>query len=207
VSTLAVVIASVRPGRVGLPVGRWVTETAAAHGGFQVEVADLVEVGLPLMDEPHHPRLGQYVHEHTLRWSALVDAADAFVFVTPEYNHGPAASLLNAISFLYREWLYKPIGFVSYGGASGGMRAVEAVKPVVSRLSMVPLPEAVAVPYVRRQVVDDVFTPSSVQQEAAGRMLDELLRWTAALRTLRESGPPPRPASPERSQGGDPIRA
>jgi NAD(P)H-dependent FMN reductase len=205
VSTLGVVIASVRPGRVGLPVGRWAAETAAAHGGFQVEVADLAELGLPLMDEPHHPRLGPYVHEHTLRWSAYVDAADAFLFVTPEYNHGPAASLLNAISYLYHEWLYKPIGFVSYGGPSGGMRAVEAVKPVVSRLSMVALHQAVAVPYVDRQVVDNVFKPSSAQKEAADRMLDELLRWTEALLTLREVSPAPGTSSAERYQGGEPI--
>jgi NAD(P)H-dependent FMN reductase len=205
VTTLSVVIASTRPGRVGLPVGRWVAETAAAHGGFQVEVADLAELALPLMDEPHHPRLGQYVHEHTLGWSAMVDEADAFVMVTPEYNHGPAASLLNAISFLYREWLYKPVGFVSYGGASGGMRSVEAVKPVVSRLSMVPVPEAVAIPYVRRQVSDDVFTPSTAQRDGAAGMLDALLRWTEALRGMRESGPPPRRAA--QPSGGEPVPA
>jgi NAD(P)H-dependent FMN reductase len=181
-----VVIASTRPGRLGLSVGRWVAETAAAHGGFQVEVADLAELALPLMDEPHHPRLGQYVHEHTHRWSALVDAADAFVLVTPEYNHGPAASLLNAISYLYREWRYKPVGFVSYGGASGGMRSVEALKPVLSRLSMMALPEAVAIHHVRSQVAADVFTPSPAQQKPAAGMLDELLRWTEALRSLRE---------------------
>jgi NAD(P)H-dependent FMN reductase len=186
VSTLSVVIASTRPGRVGLPVGRWVAETAAAHGGFRVEVADLAVLALPLMDEPHHPRLGEYVHEHTLRWSALVEQADAFVLVTPEYNHGPAASLLNAISYLYREWRYKPVGFVSYGGASGGMRAVQAVKPVLSRLSMVPVPEGVAVPDVMRQIADDVFTPSPPQQAASAGMLDELLRWAEALRSLRE---------------------
>lgn len=204
-SKLSVIIASTRPGRVGLPVGWWFAETAAAHGGFEVEVADLAELALPLMDEPHHPRMGQYVHAHTLRWSALVDAADAFVIVTPEYNHGPAASLLNAISYLYREWLYKPVGFVSYGGASGGMRAVEAVKPVVSRLSMVPLPEAVAIPYVGRQVADDLFTPSLAQQGAAAGMLDELLRWTDALTGLRESGRPQRSA--DRPPGGDAVPA
>lgn len=185
-TALSVVIASTRPGRVGLPVGRWVAELAATHGGFEVAVADLAELALPMMDEPNHPRLRQYVHEHTVGWSSMVDAADAFIIVTPEYNHGPAASLLNAISYLYHEWLYKPVAFVSYGGASGGMRAVEAVKPIVSRLSMVPLPQAVAVSHVRRQVANDVFTPTPAQHEAGAGMLDQLLRWTEALRSLRE---------------------
>jgi len=185
-NTLSVVIASTRPGRLGLPVGRWVAETAAAHGGFRVEVADLAELALPLMDEPHHPRLGQYVHEHTRQWSSLVGGADAFVLVTPEYNHGPAASLLNAISYLYGEWRYKPVGFVSYGGASGGMRSVEALKPVLSRLSMMALPDAVAIQHIRGQVAADAFTPSASQQESAVGMLDELGRWTEALRRLRD---------------------
>ena len=203
-STLSVVIASTRPGRVGLPVGRWVAETAAAHGAFQVEVADLAEVGLPLLDEPHHPRRREYVHEHTRDWSARIDASDAFVFVTPEYNHGPAASLLNAISYLYHEWHYKAVGFVSYGGAGGGLRAVQAVKPVLTRLSMVPIPAGVAIHYIKRQIVDDVFTPSPSQETATAGMLDELVRWTEALRSMRER-PPPGPA--DRSPGGDPVPA
>ncbi|MGD9958392.1 NADPH-dependent FMN reductase [Nocardioides sp.] len=183
------VVASTRPGRLGPAVGRWALDAAIAHGSFQVEVLDLAEVALPLLDEPNHPRLASYVHEHTIRWSALVEASDAFVFVTPEYNHGPAASLLNAISFLYREWLYKPVGFVSYGGAAGGMRGVEAIKPVLSRLSMVPVPEGVAITNIRRHVVDGVFTPESAHPAAAAGMLDELLRWTEALRPLRPAGP------------------
>jgi NAD(P)H-dependent FMN reductase len=188
VSTLCVLIASVRPGRVGLPVGRWVTQTAAAHGGFdRVEVADLAELGLPMMDEPNHPKLGRYTREHTLAWSALIDAADGFVFVTPEYNHGPAASLLNAMSYLYREWRYKPVAFVSYGGASGGMRGVEAVKPIVTRLSMMPLPEAVAIASIRDHVVDGAFVASDPQQKAVAGMLDELARWTRALGSLRST--------------------
>ena len=203
-STLSVVIASTRPGRVGLPVGRWVAEAAAAHGAFHVEVADLAELALPLLDEPHHPRRREYVHEHTREWSARIDASDAFVFVTPEYNHGPAASLLNAISYLYHEWHYKPVGFVSYGGAGGGLRAVQGVKPVLTRLSMVPIPAGVAIHYIKRQVVDDVFTPSPPQEAATAGMLDELVRWTEALRSLRER-PPPSPA--DRSRGGDPVPA
>ncbi len=187
------VIASVRPGRAGLPVGRWAVQTAKDQGQFQdVCAADLAQLALPMMDEPNHPRLGRYTHQHTLDWSAVVEAADAFVFVTPEYNHGPAASLLNAISYLYSEWQYKPVGFVSYGGASGGMRGVEAVKPIVSRLNMMPLSDAVAIPHIKSHVVDAAFLPSDSQRAAAASMLEELNRWAEALR------PPPRPRARRR---------
>ena len=121
--TLQIIIASVRAGRVGLPVAEWFTARARSHGGFELDVADLAELALPLMDEPNHPRLRRYTQPHTLEWSARVDAADAFVFVHPEYNYGYTAPLKNALDYLNQEWAYKPVGFVSYGGISAGTRA------------------------------------------------------------------------------------
>src|SRR5690242_19682950 len=118
--TLSVLITSTRPGRVGLPVARWFIARAEAHGGFTVRVDDLAEIRLPFLDEPRHPRLRQYEHQHTRDWSARVDAADAFAIVTPEYNSGLPATLKNALDFLNQEWRYKPVGFVSYGGVSAG---------------------------------------------------------------------------------------
>jgi hypothetical protein len=115
--TLQIIIASTRPGRVGLPVARWFESRARTHGGLDVEVVDLAEIDLPFVDEPNHPRLRQYTQQHTKDWSAKVDAADAFVFVMPEYNYGFNAPLKNAIDYLHQEWLYKPVGLVSYGGA------------------------------------------------------------------------------------------
>src|SRR5947209_7654159 len=120
---LEIIIASTRPGRVGLPVAQWFYQRAVAHGGFEVELVDLAEINLPFMDEPKHPRLRQYVHQHTRDWSAKVDSADAFVFVTPEYNFSFNAVLKNALDYLHWEWQYKPAGFVSYGGVSAGTRA------------------------------------------------------------------------------------
>lgn len=183
---LQVVIASTRPGRVGLPVGRWFSGRARAHGAFEVEVADLLELDLPFMDEPNHPRLGQYTHQHTKDWSARVKAADAFAFVTPEYNYGLTAPLKNAIDFLHTEWQYKPVGFVSYGGVAGGTRAVQMLKLVVTTLKMTPLFEAVTVPFVA-QFIDDEgeFVPSEMIDQSANAMLDELLRVSEALAVLR----------------------
>jgi NAD(P)H-dependent FMN reductase len=149
-----IIIASTRPGRVGLPVGLWFDARARAHGGFNVDLADLAAINLPFMDEPNHPRLKQYTKSHTKQWSARVADADAFVFVTPEYNYGLCAPLKNAIDFLHNEWHYKPFGFVSYGGVSAGTRAVQMTKQALSPLRMFPTSEAVSIPFVA-QFIDD----------------------------------------------------
>jgi NAD(P)H-dependent FMN reductase len=187
VPQLQILIASIRPGRVGLPVARWFEEEARRHGRFTLDVVDLAELRLPFMDEPHHPRLKRYVHAHTRAWSARVDAADAFVFVLPEYNYGMSAPLKNALDYLHQEWAYKPLGFVSYGGVSAGTRAVQMVKEVVTTLKMVPLPEAVHIPFVH-QFLDQEgrFVPNDTLRQAAVAMLDELYRWEEALKVLRE---------------------
>jgi NAD(P)H-dependent FMN reductase len=183
-----VVIASTRPGRVGLPVAEWFIEHARDHGGFDVDVADLAQVDLPLLDEPKHPRLRQYTKEHTRAWGAQVDAADAFAFVTPEYNHGPTPALINALSYLHHEWNYKPAGFVSYGGVSAGTRAVQITKQVVTALRMFAIFEAVSIPFVQ-QFLDDErrIKPNQIMVDAASAMLDELRRVAEALRPLRET--------------------
>ena len=179
--SLMIVIASTRPGRSGLPIGTWFAAAAQEHGGFAVSTVDLAELGLPMFDEPKHPRFGEYEHEHTKRWSRLVAAADAFVFVTPEYNHGYPASLKNALDYLHAEWSYKPVGFVSYGGVAGGTRAVQQLKQVVAALRMLPVVEAVAIPFHMPAVHDGVFDASDIAASSATAMLDELVRAQAAL--------------------------
>jgi NAD(P)H-dependent FMN reductase len=184
---LQIVIASTRPGRKGPAVAAWFEALARAHDGFEVEMVDLAGAALPLFDEPRHPRLQEYEHEHTRAWSARIGRADAFVFVTPEYNFGTPPSLLNALDFLVREWAYKPVGFVSYGGVSAGLRSVQMTKQVVAALKMVPLTEAVAIPFFSRHLdaEDGSFDPGEIQAKAAAVMLDELVRWEGALRVLR----------------------
>lgn len=175
--TLLVIVGSTRPGRLGIHFGRWFAELAAEHGAFDVELADLAEVNLPFLDEPQHPRFGDYVHQHTRDWSAIVEPADAIVFVTPEYNHGMNAVLKNAIDFLHKEWADKPAGFVSYGGVAAGTRAVQQLIQVITTVKMVPVFEAVAVPFARELVADDGTVTANALMLAGGkRMLDELLR-------------------------------
>jgi NAD(P)H-dependent FMN reductase len=182
---LLIVTASTRPGRIGPAIGRWFERVAREHGGFEVEVADLAELNLPFHDEANHPRLGRYDHEHTKRWSAIVDRADAVVFVMPEYNYSFSAPLKNAFDYLHREWKYKPVGFVSYGGVSGGLRAVQQFKQVVTTLSMFPVPVQVAVQNVGQYLTEGDFAPDEGAEAAAKTMLDELAHLAPAMATLR----------------------
>jgi NAD(P)H-dependent FMN reductase len=185
--TLQIVIASTRPGRIGLPVAEWLEKEARAHGAFDIDVADLAVIDLPFLDEPNHPRLQRYEKEHTKAWSARVAAADAFAFVTPEYNYGMAATLKNALDFLHVEWANKPCGFVSYGGVSAGTRGVQHAKQIVTTLSIVPVPIAVSIPFVTQFLDDDgVIQPNEMMEGSVRAMLDGLVAMEAALRPLRE---------------------
>jgi NAD(P)H-dependent FMN reductase len=183
--TLTIIVGSTRPGRAGQPIAEWFADRARTHAGFDVEVADLAEIGLPLLDEPNHPRLGQYTKQHTKDWSAIVDRADAVVFVTPEYNYGYPAALKNAIDFLHREWRDKPAGFVSYGGVAAGTRAVQQLKQVVTTLRMTPVFDSVNIPFHAQLIKDGKFEATDLLNQAADAMLDELVRVESALHQLR----------------------
>jgi NAD(P)H-dependent FMN reductase len=199
---LGVVIASVRAGRVGLPIANWFEERARLHGKFDVDVVDLKEVALPVFAERNHPRLGQYENDKQKAWAARVGSLDAFAFVTPEYNFSVSPALLNALDYLYAEWHYKPAAFVSYGGISGGLRAVQMAKQTLSALRVVVIPEAVTIPFVA-QLVDragGTFKANEHHEKSAVALLDELHRWTMALKVLRApqapKGTPGTPGTP-----------
>jgi NAD(P)H-dependent FMN reductase len=183
---LRVIIGSTRPGRIGPSVAEWIIERAREHGGFDVEVTDLADLNLPIYDEPNHPRLKKYVHQHTKDWSALVEGSDAFIFVMPEYNYGFNAATKNAIDFLFQEWGHKAAGIVSYGGVAAGTRATQMLKQVLSALKIVPVTEAVNIPFVFKHLDEDKrFKSTEELEQAATAMLDELVRWTDALLALR----------------------
>ncbi len=184
---LQVIVISTRPGRKGPSIAQWAAEQARAHGQFAVEMVDLADFKLPILDEAQHPRFAKYEHDHTKRWSASVARADAFVFVTPEYDYSMPASLLNALQLLYHEWTYKPVGFVSYGGESSGLRSVQMTKQVLTTFKMVPIVEAVAIHRVaqRYDEATRVFTPADGDAKKAAAMLDELHRWAVALKPMR----------------------
>ena len=184
---LQIFTVTTREGRKGPAVAAWFEQVAREYGKFEVEPIDLKTVNLPLMDEPEHPRLRRYKHEHTKAWSVSVQRADAFVFVTPEYNFSMPPSLVNAVDYLVHEWAYKPVGFVSYGGVSGGLRGVQMTKQLVTALKMMPVPEAVVLPLFTTAIDAETgrFAPPDLQARSGIAMLDELLRWAEALKPLR----------------------
>ncbi len=181
---IAIIIGSTRPGRKAEAVAKWVHEIARKRSDAQFELVDIKDYKLPLLDEAIPPSLGQYSQPHTKVWAAKIASFDAFVFVTPEYNHGIPGALKNAIDYLYAEWNNKAAGFVSYGSALGA-RAVESLRLVMGE---------VQVADVRAQVMLSLFTdfenfttfkPASMHEKNVNAMLDQLTAWGGAMKTLR----------------------
>lgn len=182
-----IITASTRPGRVGAPVANWIAAVARDDDRFELDLVDLADIDLPLLDEPHHPRLQNYEHDHTRRWSTRVSSADALIIVMPEYNYGFSAPIKNALDYLHVEWRYMPVGLVSYGGVSAGTRAAQMLKQVLTTLKMMPLFEAVSIPFVQQFIGEDgTLQPNDVMAQAATAMLDELVRMQRAMQPLRD---------------------
>ncbi|MCG6858258.1 MAG: NAD(P)H-dependent oxidoreductase [Salaquimonas sp.] len=185
---LKIIIASTRPGRKGPIVADWVKTFADEFGQFEVDLVDLAELDLPLLDEPKHPAMKDYQHDHTKRWSAIIDGADAFVFVTPEYDFFAPAALVNAIQCLSREWKYKPAAIVSYGGISGGLRSTQELRLLFSNVGGVALPQSVPMPFFNQFIGEDgIFTPNEPMLDGIKLTFTELLKWATALKPMRET--------------------
>ncbi|WP_319520430.1 NAD(P)H-dependent oxidoreductase [uncultured Martelella sp.] len=185
---LNIIIGSTRPGRVGPTIAKWVGDFAREHGQFEIDVVDLDDFNLPLLDEPKHPRMQDYQHEHTRKWSESVDSADAFIFVTPEYSYFAPASLVNALQVLSKEWGYKPAGVVSYGGVSGGLRSAQELRMLIANLNAHPLPNVVPIPFFPKSIDDDgVFQPNDEMKAGMTGLLDELVKWSGPLADMRKS--------------------
>jgi NAD(P)H-dependent FMN reductase len=185
---LKIITGSTRPGRKGPAIASWIAKAAEQHPEFEIELVDLAEVNLPFFDEPNHPRLQKYEHQHTKDWSARINSADAFIIVTPEYNYSYTAPVKNALDFLYNEWNHKPVAFVSYGGVAAGTRAVQALKLVVTAQKMMPVAESVNIPFFTKHIDDKGnFVPDEGLTKSADSMFAELLKWTKGLKAIREN--------------------
>src|SRR3954452_18994494 len=186
-NNLKIITSTTRPGRKGIFIAEWITEIAKQANMFKVELLDLAAINLPMMDEPNHPRLKQYQHEHTKQWSAVIDAADAFIIVLSEYNFSIPAPIKNAFDYLCNEWKYKPVGIVSYGGVSGGLRSMQMLKQVITALNMMPILESVSIPFFAKYINEqNKFVPEEIVTTSAHVMLKELERWSNALKVLRQ---------------------
>jgi NAD(P)H-dependent FMN reductase len=182
-----VVIGSVRPGRIGLSVALWVHEHITERGGFEIDFVDLAELNLPMVDERRLPKAQQYGRSHTVQWSARVEQADAFLFVSPEINSSFSPALKNALDFLFHEWSRKPVGIVSYGGRGGGAFGTAALRPVLSELQLIAASTHIDIAKAATQIEDGFFIPHDKQTARLDGLLDELRALAPALRTVRES--------------------
>lgn len=181
---VAVIIGSTRPGRNGEAVGKWVYEIASKRTDATYELVDLLEVNLPLLDEPNSPAMQRYTKQHSRDWSARIDSFDAFVFVTPEYNHGVPAALKNALDFLYKEWNNKAAGFVGYGN-TGGARSVEHLRNTMAELQIADVREQVALSLFTDFENYSVFKPAAFHEKKVNSMLDQVVSWGTALKQVR----------------------
>jgi len=193
--TIHTIVGSTRPNRFSDKPARWIHDQLKAKSGVDAELVDLRDYPLPFFDAATSPaRLqGDYPNPVAAAWSTKVNEADAYVIVSPEYNHGYSAVLKNALDWAFREWNNKPVAFVSYGGV-GGARAVEQLRLVAIELEMAPIRFAVHLPpEVYRAVMNEQVPvdPALFQlsQVAADRMFDQLLWWTRALKDARSASP------------------
>jgi len=181
---VGIIIGSTRPGRKAEAVARWVHEIAKKRSDASFEVVDIADFKLPLLDEPMPPMMGQYSHPHTRAWAAKIAGFDAFVFITPEYNHSTSGALKNAIDYLWREWNDKAAGFVGYG-AAGGTRAVEHLRLVMAEVKVADVRAQVALSLFTDFENYVTFKPAPHQERTVTPMLDDLVAWGEALKTMR----------------------
>jgi NAD(P)H-dependent FMN reductase len=185
---LMIITVSVREGRRGPALARWIEAEARKDQDWEVAPLDLKDLALPMLNEPEHPRLRHYRFEPTKHWSALVEAADAFIAVTPEYNFSAPPSLINAFDTVFQEWAYKPIGFVTYGGVSAGTRSLLGARQLASALKMVPVVESVNVPFFTQFIdADGTFNPNEQTLAGATGMFGELKKWAGPLKVMRQT--------------------
>ena len=182
---VAIILGSTRPGRNGEAVANWAYQIAKTRSDAEFELVDIQDYNLPLLDEPIPPSLGEYMHDHTRRWSDQIASFDGYVFVTPEYNHSTSAALKNALDYLYREWNNKAAAFVSYGSA-GGARAVEHLRQIMAELQVSTVRAQVMLSLAEDFTDYTTFTPRPRHEADVNTMLDQLLPWARSMQAVRE---------------------
>ena len=182
---VGIIIGSTRPGRKAEAVAHWVYEIAARRSDAEFELVDIKDFNLPLLDEPVPAIMGRYSQPHTKAWARKIESFDAFVFVTPEYNHATTGALKNAIDFLYREWNNKVAGFVAYGG-SGGVRAVENLRLVMAEMQVATVRAQAGLSVRTDWEAFTAFKPNPQHESSLNTMMDQVVAWGQALKTVRE---------------------
>ena len=184
--TLKIITGSVRPGRFNIQPANWILERAKEKEGVTAELLDLKEINLPFLDEEKPPMMHQYSHEHTKKWADAIAETDGFIFVTPEYNHSLSPVLKNAIDYLYYEWNFKPVSFISYGSQAGGARVVEHLRNVAGELKMYDLREQLLLPNFWEGMDENgAFQFTEKHTEQADAILTELIFWSERMKEAR----------------------
>lgn len=183
---IGIIVGSTRPGRKAAAVAKWTHDLLKTRSDAEFQIVDIDDFKLPLLDEPVPPMRKQYGNAHTKAWSEKINSLDAFIFVTPEYNHGTSGALKNAIDYLFHEWGNKSAGFVGYG-AAGGVRAVENLRLVMGEIKVADVRAQVALSLFTDFENYTVFKPAESHDKTVHAMADEVIAWAGALKTLRPS--------------------
>jgi NAD(P)H-dependent FMN reductase len=184
---IKIIAGSTRPGRFNIQPSNWIYKLAQTRADIQVELVDLAEINLPLLDESKSAMMQDYEHEHTKKFSGIIQEADGFIFVTPEYNHSTSAALKNALDYLYHEWNYKPVSFISYGSLPGGARGVEHLRGIAAELKMYDLREQILLSSYWNNLNDKgeyQFTENL--EKEANDLLDSLAYWARVMKPARD---------------------
>lgn len=182
--SIGIIVGSVRPGAISLPLAQWVAETMATHDALDPALIDLAQWSLPPFALPRPPAMGDYTDPLQKRWAAEIARHDGFVFVTPEYNRGTSAALKNAIDYVYAEWARKPVAIVSHGSL-GGLGAAQALRATLGAINTAPLGTAVYVQGAHARVKNGRFASESRDDQALCAVLEELHWWALALKAGR----------------------
>lgn len=191
-TVISVIVGSTRQSRFSEQPAQWILQHLKKRDGVDARLLDLRDFPMPFFDQPVSPATpgrSPYAHDVVKTWTAAIAQSDGFVFVTPEYNYGPAAVLKNAIDWVYPEWNRKAAGFVSYGSAMGA-RAVQQLRETAIELQLAPVRSSVHIPVATlwaHYMGGDVDAGLTELEASAGALIDDLLWWTAALKAARAS--------------------
>ncbi len=181
---IGIILGSTRPNRNGAAVAQWVLDHTKDRSDARYELVDIKDYDLPLLDEPIPASQGKYSQPHTKKWAEKIASLDAFVFVTPEYNHSTSGALKNAIDFLYAEWTNKAAGFVSYGSV-GGARAVEHLRVIVGELEIADVRTQVMFFLATDFKNYSQFEPHPRHEKELDAMLKQVVAWGEAMKSVR----------------------
>jgi len=185
---IKIIVGSTRSARFGRQPAEWLLDIAKKHTkDASFEIVDLKDIALPFLDEPLPPGMGNYQNDTTKAWAKIVDDADGFIYVTPEYNFSIPATLKNAIDTVAAEWHNKPVAYVGYGATGGGIRAIEHLRAVAAQHHMFDIHEQVTIHSYYTQLDENgAFMPTEELNRQAEGLVESIAFWTQQLKEARQ---------------------